>query len=68
MTIHQLAESIGRVVDFDSQIFWDASMPDGVLRKLMDSTRLHQLGWRPQIDLMEGIGKTYATYNENLTS
>ncbi len=67
VTIRQLAETIGRVVGFNGQVSWDASMPDGVLRKLMDSTRLHQLGWRPNTDLMEGIRKTYAAYKENLT-
>jgi len=68
VTIHQLAETIGRVVEYNGDIFWDTSMPDGMRRKLMDSTRLHQLGWRPQIGLLEGIRKTYTAYKEKLTA
>ncbi len=66
--IRELAESIGRMVGFKGQIYWNDAMPDGVLRKLMDSTRVHQLGWRPRVDLMEGIRQTYTAYKQYLTA
>ena len=61
-TIRALAEMVGRVVGFGGEIVWDASKPDGTLRKLMDSTRMRALGWRPTIGLEEGIRTTYAEY------
>ncbi len=68
VTIRHLARTIGDVVGFDGPISWDAAMPDGMLRKLMDSSRLERLGWRPRIDLKEGIRSTYAAYKEKLAS
>lgn len=64
ITIRQLAEIVGRVVGFHGEISWDASKPDGTPRKLMDNARLRQLGWRPQIELENGIRETYAAYRE----
>ena len=48
-------ELVKRVVGFAGEIVWDASKPDGTPRKLMDSSRLFALGWRPQVDLETGI-------------
>jgi GDP-L-fucose synthase len=58
ISIRQLAELIKRVVGFAGDIVWDASKPDGTPRKLMDSSRLFALGWRPQVDLETGIRRT----------
>jgi GDP-L-fucose synthase len=59
VTIRDLAETVKRVVGYAGEIVWDKSKPDGTPRKLMDSSRLLQLGWQPQINLEEGIRRTY---------
>jgi GDP-L-fucose synthase len=62
VTIRQLAETVQRVVGFTGQIVWDASKPDGTPRKLMDSSRLFALGWKPAVDLETGIGRAYEDF------
>lgn len=59
VTIRELAETIQRVVGFTGGITWDAAKPDGTPRKLMDSSRLLKLGWKPQVNLEEGLRRTY---------
>jgi len=59
ISIRQLAELIKHVVGFAGDIVWDASKPDGTPRKLMDSSRLFALGWRPKVDLETGIRLAY---------
>ena len=59
VTIYELAQMIAQVVGIEIDIVFDASKPDGTPRKLMDSTRLRNLGWRPRISLKEGIRHTY---------
>ena len=53
---------IGRIVGFDGRVVWNAQKPDGTLRKLTDSSKLHQLGWHHQVDLDEGIARLYDWY------
>jgi GDP-L-fucose synthase len=55
ITIRELAELVKRIVGFPGGIVWDESKPDGTPRKLMDSSRLFALGWKPQVDLEAGI-------------
>jgi len=62
VTIRELAEAIGRVVGFRGGIVWDSTKPDGTPRKLLDSSRLFALGWRPQVDLETGIRLTYENF------
>jgi GDP-L-fucose synthase len=62
LSIRQLAELIKGVAGFAGDIVWDASKPDGTPRKLMDSSRLFALGWRPQVDLETGIRRTYEDF------
>lgn len=59
LTIGELATLIADVVGFRGAFRFDRSKPDGTPRKLMDNTRLIQLGWRPQIDLKPGLASTY---------
>jgi GDP-L-fucose synthase len=59
ISIGDLAEIIAHVVGFDGEIKFDASMPDGTPRKLMDSSRMKKLGWQPRISLEDGIRATY---------
>jgi GDP-L-fucose synthase len=62
ITIKELAELVQRVVGFRGAIVWDKSKPDGTPRKLMDSSRIFALGWRPQISLESGIGRAYEDF------
>ena len=57
--IKQLAELMARVSGYQGRLVFDASMPDGTPRKLLDVSRLASLGWRPKIGLEEGIRSTY---------
>ncbi|MDP2137042.1 MAG: GDP-L-fucose synthase [Candidatus Didemnitutus sp.] len=62
VTIKELTEMVATTVGFEGRIVWDATKPDGTLRKLMDVSRLSELGWQAQIGLAEGIRQTYATF------
>ena len=60
--IAELAEIVQKVVGYEGRVNWDASMPDGTPRKLLDISRLTRLGWKPRISLREGIRSTYDWY------
>jgi GDP-L-fucose synthase len=62
LSIKDLAEEVRRVVGFDGKIVWDTNKPDGTPRKLMDSTRIFALGWKPKIDLATGLRRTYQEF------
>lgn len=62
VTIAELASTIADVVGFTGEVIWDTSKPDGTPRKLLDVTRLRELGWAPRIGLREGIADTYQWY------
>jgi len=64
--IRELAEMVKEVVAYRGNIFWDRSKPDGTPRKLLDTKRLSALGWKPAIDLREGIQRTYTWYLEQI--
>ncbi len=68
ITIHALATTIQKIVGHQGEIIWDASKPDGTPRKLMDISKMHQLGWKHQVNLEEGIAKTYNWFLENIES
>lgn len=65
VSIAELAGIIGRVVGYDGALRFDASKPDGTPRKLLDTTRLTALGWRPRIRLEDGVRSTYAWFLEH---
>jgi GDP-L-fucose synthase len=67
VTIKALAETVGKIVGFQGNIVWDKSKPDGTPRKLMDSSRLFALGWKPKIGLEEGISLAYKDFGQNTT-
>ena len=62
LSIRELAETVKRIVGFDGRIVWDTTKPDGTPKKLMDSSRLFALGWKPQVDLEQGIRLAYADF------
>ncbi|SET88194.1 GDP-L-fucose synthase family protein [Enterocloster lavalensis] len=62
MSIKELGELIKHVVDFKGDIIFDPSYPDGTPRKLLDSSKLLSMGWKPQITLEEGLANTYKDY------
>lgn len=59
VTIKGLAETIAKVVGYEAELVFDSSKPDGTPRKLMDSSRLHELGWNNVRSLEDGIASTY---------
>lgn len=65
VTIRELAETVRKVVGFSGDLVFDTSKPDGTPRKLQDVSRMHGLGWRHQVELEEGIRRTYQWYLEN---
>ncbi|KAI3880927.1 hypothetical protein MKW98_003246 [Papaver atlanticum] len=66
VTIKELAELVKEVVGFEGELVWDATKPDGTPRKLMDSSKLADLGWVPKVSLKDGLVDTYKWYVEYL--
>ncbi len=66
LTIRELASDIATVVGYDGSIEWDTSMPDGTMRKLLDVSRLADLGWAARTSLQEGLAGTYQWFIENV--
>ncbi|WP_370609633.1 GDP-L-fucose synthase [Citrobacter portucalensis] len=64
-TIRELAQTIAQAVGYKGRVVFDASKPDGTPRKLLDVTRLHQLGWYHEISLEAGLASTYQWFLEN---
>jgi GDP-L-fucose synthase len=64
LSIRELAECICKVVGFEGELVFDASKPDGTPRKLLDVSRLAQMGWHATIGLEEGIASTYRNFVE----
>ena len=64
-SIAELADTIKQVVDFPGQITFDTSKPDGTPRKLLDVSKLHDLGWTHSISLEEGLKQTYTWFQQN---
>ena len=65
LTIKELAETIKEVVGFKGEINFDTTKPDGSTRKFLDSERIKNLGFKPEINLKEGLIKTYQDYIKN---
>jgi len=65
LTISDLAHLVAEIVQYSGEIVYDKSKPDGVYKKLLDVTRLHDLGWREKVFLKEGIEKAYKWFLEN---
>lgn len=66
ITIRTLTEMIQEVVGFKGSLVWNTDQPDGTPRKLMDVNKLHELGWKHKVDLLEGLKITYDDFKENI--
>jgi GDP-L-fucose synthase len=65
VTIRELAELVMAIVGFEGKLTFDSAKPDGTPRKLLDTERLTQLGWKPKITLKDGIAQTYRWFAEH---
>jgi GDP-L-fucose synthase len=68
VTIKQLAEMVKGIVGFGGEIVWDSNKPDGTPRKLLDTSVINSIGWKPQIEIEEGIASTYHWYLNQSTN
>jgi GDP-L-fucose synthase len=68
LTIRELAETVAQVVGYQGGFVQDPSRPDGTMRKVMDVTRMHELGWREKVSLPEGIASAYAEFSRRGSS
>ena len=66
ITIKELAETIQKVTDHQGEIIWDAEKPDGTPRKLMDVSKMKEIGWEYSTELEDGIEKTYQWFLNNI--
>jgi GDP-L-fucose synthase len=65
VSIKDLAGKISKAVGFSGEIIWDSSKPDGTMRKVLDSSKIAKLGWKPLISLDQGIASTVEWYLQN---
>ena len=68
ITIKELAKIIQKIIGHQGNIIWDASKPDGTPRKLMDVSKIKEIGWEYSTELEEGIQKTYQWYLDNINT
>lgn len=66
VSMKELAETVKNIVGYTGKIVWDASKPAGMLRRVIDVSKLNKLGWEYTTELEEGIQKTYNWYKENI--
>jgi len=67
-TIKELVETIAEIVGFGGDIAWDASKPDGTPKRILDSSRLFDMGWKPKVGLRDGLTRSIAWYESNRTN
>ncbi len=66
ISIRDLAETIKRVTEYNGELVFDTTKPDGTPRRVLDNTKIHKTGWRPQIDIEEGLRREYEYYLKNV--
>ncbi len=66
LTIRELSELIVKSVGFTGEVFFDSSKPDGTMRKLIDVSKLHSLGWYHKIEIEEGVGMLFDWYKKTI--
>jgi len=66
VSIKGLAESLKEIINYKGDLFFNENLPDGNPRKLLDSSKIQNLGWSPEIDLIQGLNLTYEWYKKSL--
>ena len=66
LTIRELSELVVKAVGFEGEVEFDASKPDGTMRKLIDVSKLHSLGWTHKVEIEEGVAKLFQWYQSTL--
>ena len=66
LTIRRLSELVAQAVGFEGEIWFDASKPDGTMRKLINVDKLHSLGWTHKVEIEDGVQKLFQWYKESL--
>jgi len=67
LTIRELSELVVKAVGFEGEVAFDASKPDGTMRKLIDVSKLHSLGWTHKVEIEDGVAKLFQWYQESLS-
>ena len=68
LTIRELSELVVKAVGFEGKVEFDASKPDGTMRKLIDVSKLYSLGWTHKVEIEDGVAKLFHWYNQSLES
>ena len=66
LTIRELSELVVKAVGFKGEVFFDANKPDGTMRKLIDVSKLHSLGWTHKVEIEDGVQKLFDWYKQSL--
>ena len=66
LTIRELSELVVKAVGFEGKVEFDATKPDGTMRKLIDVSKLHSLGWTHKVEIEDGVAKLFQWYKESL--
>ena len=66
ISIKELSRSMQNIIGFSGDVEWDINMPDGTPKKLLDVSKINNLGWKADIKLHNGIALTYDWYTKNL--
>ena len=66
LTIRQLSELVVKAVDFKGEVAFDSSKPDGTMRKLIDVSKLHSLGWTHKVEIEDGVQKLFEWYKNSI--
>ena len=66
LTIRELSELVVKAVGFEGEVFFDANKPDGTMRKLIDVSKLHSLGWTHKVEIEDGVQKLFDWYKQSL--
>ena len=65
-SIRQLSELVAKAVGFEGTIEFDSTKPDGTMRKLIDVSKLHSLGWTHKVEIEEGVQRLFNWYKQSL--
>ena len=68
LTIRALSELVVKAVGFEGEVVFDASKPDGTMRKLIDVSKLHALGWTHQVEIEDGVARLFDWYRQSLVA